>query len=128
MDNEEVKLLLSNAHGSLNAAEILLEQGFYRDAMSRAYYAMFYAASALLRAKGIITKSHRGVIAKFGLEFVTDGTIEAYYAKALGLAETLRERADYDVTFRPEVEEAEEVVADAHRFVERIEKVLEERP
>ncbi|ASJ08975.1 HEPN domain-containing protein [Thermococcus siculi] len=122
----EIELLLNNAHESLNAAEVLLESGFYRDAMSRAYYAMFYAASALLRAKGIITKSHRGVIAKFGLEFVNEGTIEAYYAKALSLAETLRERADYDATFRPTKDEAEELVEDAKRFVERIEKALEE--
>jgi uncharacterized protein (UPF0332 family) len=126
LGEREIELLLDNAHESLNAAEVLLENGFYRDAMSRAYYAMFYAASALLRAKGIITKSHRGVIAKFGLEFVNAGTIEAYYAKALSLAETLRERADYDATFRPTKDEAEELVEDAKRFVERIEKALEE--
>ena len=125
MDNE-IKLLLNNAHESLSAAELLLENGFYRDAMSRAYYAMFYAASALLRAKGITTKSHRGVIAKFGLEFVTEGTIEKYYARALSLAESLRERADYDATFQPGEEEARELIEDAKAFVERIEKALEE--
>ncbi|WP_297480702.1 HEPN domain-containing protein [Thermococcus sp.] len=124
--DDEVSLLLNNAHESLDAAELLLEKGFYRDALSRAYYAMFYAASALLRARGIITKSHRGVIAKFGLEFVTEGTIEKYYARALSLAESLRERADYDATFRPGKEEAEELVEDARAFVERIEKALEE--
>ncbi len=94
--------------------------------MSRAYYAMFYAASALLRSKGIVAKSHRGVIAKFGLEFVKKGVVEAYYAKALALAESLRERADYDSTFRPTPEEAEEIVKEARRFVERVEKALEE--
>ena len=123
---DEISLLLNNAHESLGAAELLLEGGFYRDAMSRAYYAMFYTASALLRAKGIVTKSHRGVIAKFGLEFVTEGTIERYYAKALSLAESLRERADYDATFQPGEEEARELVEDAKAFVERIEKALEE--
>jgi uncharacterized protein (UPF0332 family) len=124
--NDEVALLMEHAHESLRAAELLLENGLYRDSMSRAYYAMFYAASALLRAKGVVTKSHRGVIAKFGLEFVKSGVVEAYYAKALALAESLRERADYDSTFRPTFEEAEEIVEEARRFVERVENALEE--
>jgi len=122
----EVEILLNDAHESLEAARVLLENGFYRDAISRAYYAMFYAASALLRAKGVVTKSHRGVIAKFGLEFVNTGIVEKYYAKALSLAETSRERADYDPTYRPSEEEAESIVEDAERFIERIEKALEE--
>ncbi len=122
----EVEILLKDAHESLEAARVLLENGFYRDAISRAYYAMFYAASALLRAKGVVTKSHRGVIAKFGLEFVNTGIVEKYYAKALSLAETSRERADYDPTYRPSEEEAESIVEDAERFIERVEKALEE--
>ncbi|NJE48881.1 HEPN domain-containing protein [Thermococcus sp. 9N3] len=122
----EVEILLNDAHESLEAARVLLENGFYRDAISRAYYAMFYAASALLRAKGVVTKSHRGVIAKFGLEFVNTGIVEKYYAKALSLAETSRERADYDPTYRPSEEEAESIIEDAERFIERVEKALEE--
>ncbi|EEB74213.1 HEPN domain-containing protein [Thermococcus sp. AM4] len=122
----EVEILLNDAHESLEAARVLLENGFYRDAISRAYYAMFYAASALLRAKGVVTKSHRGVIAKFGLEFVNMGIVEKYYAKALSLAETSRERADYDPTYRPSEEEAESIIEDAERFIERVEKALEE--
>ncbi|WP_297535060.1 HEPN domain-containing protein [Thermococcus sp.] len=122
----EVEILLNDAHESLEAARVLLENGFYRDAISRAYYAMFYAASALLRAKGVVTKSHRGVIAKFGLEFVNKGIVEKYYAKALSLAETSRERADYDPTYRPSEEEAESIIEDVERFIERVEKALEE--
>jgi len=124
--SEEIRILLDDAHESLEAARVLLERGFYRDAISRAYYAMFYAASALLRAKGIVTKSHRGVIAKFGLEFVNTGVVERYYAKALSLAETSREKADYDPTYHPSQEEAESIVEDAERFIGRIEKALEE--
>jgi len=122
----EVEILLNDAHESLEAARVILENGFYRDAISRAYYAMFYAASALLRAKGVVTKSHRGVIAKFGLEFVNTGIVEKYYAKALSLAETSKERADYDPTYRPSEEEVESIIGDAELFIERVEKALEE--
>jgi uncharacterized protein (UPF0332 family) len=40
----EVQALFLKAHSSLEAAELLGQQGFYGYAASRAYYAMFYAA------------------------------------------------------------------------------------
>ena len=40
------------------AADLLLEEGFYEDAVSRAYYAVLHAAKAALLARNIITESH----------------------------------------------------------------------
>jgi len=42
---------IENAEEKLEAAEYLLEGGFYNDAVSRAYYSMFYSAKALLSLK-----------------------------------------------------------------------------
>jgi len=72
---------LQKAHEKLKAAEILLGNGFYEDAISRAYYAMFYAARALLSTKNIYPKIHRGTVQKFGLEFVSKGLIEGVLCK-----------------------------------------------
>jgi uncharacterized protein (UPF0332 family) len=44
----EVKALLHKAGESLQAAELLQREGYLDFAASRAYYAMFYAAQALL--------------------------------------------------------------------------------
>ena len=42
---------IDNAEEMLEAAEHLLQGGFYNDAASRAYYSMFFAARALLSLK-----------------------------------------------------------------------------
>jgi uncharacterized protein (UPF0332 family) len=43
-----IEALFTKARKSLAAAEVLIKDGYYDFAASRAYYAMFYVASALL--------------------------------------------------------------------------------
>ena len=48
------------AQEALQASRVLLEEGLYRDCISRAYYAMFDAAQALLNqtdTKQVLTKA-----------------------------------------------------------------------
>ena len=116
---------IENAEEKLEAAEYLLQGGFYNDAASRAYYSMFYAARALLSLKEIYPKAHKGVISKFGLEFVKKGFVEDVYGRALTHAKDRREVADYDIDKAISKEEAESIVEDADRFLERIKEAIE---
>ncbi len=59
----EIQALIEKAHASLEAAELLGQQGYYGFAASRAYYAMFYAAEALLLERNLSFSSHSAVIA-----------------------------------------------------------------
>jgi uncharacterized protein (UPF0332 family) len=60
----EAQQWLRRAHRSLKAAETLLEQDLYEDAISRAYYAMFYAVNALLIRDGLnVSGKHSAVVA-----------------------------------------------------------------
>jgi uncharacterized protein (UPF0332 family) len=43
-----IEALFTKARESLAAAQVLIKDGYYDFAASRAYYAMFYVASALL--------------------------------------------------------------------------------
>ena len=52
------------------AAQLLNDQGFHDFATSRAYYAMFYVAEALLLGEGLTFSKHSAVIAAFGKSFV----------------------------------------------------------
>jgi uncharacterized protein (UPF0332 family) len=108
----------------LQAAQSNLEQGFFGVAVTRAYYAMFYSASALLASKGMSRSKHSGVHSAFGEHFVKEGLIEAEYAKMLGQAFDSRLDSDYDIMFTAERVLAEEVLLDARRFVERAERYL----
>ncbi|MGQ9490571.1 MAG: HEPN domain-containing protein [Anaerolineae bacterium] len=65
----EVQALLQKAHASRKAAGLLAEQDYLDFAASRAYYAQFYTAEALLLSQGLAFSSHAAVIAAFGREF-----------------------------------------------------------
>jgi uncharacterized protein (UPF0332 family) len=67
---------MERAHEKLAVAKRLLAEDFYADAVSRAYYAMFYAARTLLAERDVYPKTHRGVILQFGLLFVKPGQFE----------------------------------------------------
>ncbi len=117
---------LERAEDKLRSANILFENDMFIDAISEAYYSMFHSAKALLTLENIYPKTHSGVVSQFGLKFVTEGLIEEFYAKSLVRAETKREKADYDVYYEPSEEEAESIIEDAEKFLERIKRAIEE--
>lgn len=123
---DEAELLIGEAESRLRAAKLLYENGEYADAISRAYYSMHYTARALLSTKSVFPKTHKGIIAQFGLEFVKEGIVEDHYVKAISTARESRERADYGIGYKFTEEEAESVIGDAERFLERIKEALED--
>jgi uncharacterized protein (UPF0332 family) len=66
----EISANLERADTNLQVASELLDKGYYDVSASRAYYAAFYAASALLLNEGIDTSKHSGVIALVHQHFV----------------------------------------------------------
>jgi len=123
---EESRLYLENARRDLHAAESNLQIGYYHITISRAYYAMFYAANALLSSKGIVRSKHSGVLSAFGEYFVKTGLIEPDYAQMLGFAFDSRIDSDYDLAFIAERTVGKEILENAGRFVERIERYFRE--
>ena len=122
----EIQLYLNRARQDLHATQINLEQALYEVAVSRAYYAMFYAATALLASQGISRSKHSGVRAAFGEYFVKTGLIETEYAKMLGQAFDHRLDSDYNVSFAADRALAENVLNNAQRFVDQAEQYLQQ--
>lgn len=54
--DELTELLLLKADEKLEIAKLLIDQGYYADSICKSYYAMFYAAKALLANKGLFPK------------------------------------------------------------------------
>ena len=125
-EEAEIEILIGKAKRRLDAAYHLLGEGFYEDAVSRAYYSMYFAAKALLLKRDITVKTHKGLLSKFGLEFVDEGVVEKYYGRALRIAEELREEADYSISREISKEEAEATVKDAEKFLVRIKEAIKE--
>ncbi len=92
----EQQALLNKAQRSLAAAQSLIEQGFYDFAVSRAYYAMFYVAEALLDREGLSFSSHAAVVSAFGQYLARPGKVPVEFHRHLIDAQAQRTRADYD--------------------------------
>jgi uncharacterized protein (UPF0332 family) len=120
---DEKQILMERAYKKLEVAKSLFKQGFYSDAVSRAYYAMFYAARALLSEKDIYPKTHRGVIAQFGLKFVKEGKFEKEIFDLFARAQEDREEADYGLLSEIEKEEAKKIIEGAEEFLKECEKM-----
>jgi len=122
----EVALYIEHARQMLEVAAHNLADGFYGSAVNRAYYAIFYAANALLRTQGIVRSKHSGVIAAFRQYFVKPGLIEAEYSRIYERVMDDRHIGDYDVETTIEPERARIDLEDAQRLVQRIERYLRE--
>ncbi|MBL7161970.1 MAG: HEPN domain-containing protein [Anaerolineales bacterium] len=126
LHSEEVRLYLESARRDLEAAQSNLESGYYHIVISRAYYAMFYAASALLASKGIHCSKHSGVHSAFGEYFVKTGLIESEYSKLIGRAFEDRIDSDYDMISVADKKTAQATLEHAVRFVARADQYFEE--
>lgn len=73
---EEVTKLIEKSEHALEVAEALMKDGYPSDAASKVYYAMFYAAQALLKSAGIDVVKHSAVESAIGYHFAKTGKIE----------------------------------------------------
>jgi uncharacterized protein (UPF0332 family) len=89
-------------------------------AVSRAYYAIFYAASAVLLTQGLTRHKHSAVLATFRQYFVKPGLIETRFSDTFGEAFELRQAIDYDMLITTEHEQAVAILANAREFVARM--------
>ena len=117
--------LLQKAARRIRSARVLVAEGDYDSAVSRAYYAMFYVAEALLLSKGLAYSKHSAVIAAFGREFAKEGVLPVELHAHLREASDARNVADYqadsDLT---EGQAAAMHISRAERFVAVGEEML----
>lgn len=122
---EETEGWLRRAHETLAAAQHLAHHSFRREAVSRAYYAMFYAARALLLARGIIVHKHSAVLAAFGKEFARKAVVDPRLHRAFIDAFKERNQADYLVSAEPQPQIVAERLRVAVEFVRQAEQILD---
>ena len=121
---EESQRWMAKARSSLTAAEKLREESLFAESISRSYYAMFYAAKALLLMDGIDVSKHSAVAAAFGREYVKTGRIGPRFHRMLLDGFEWRQKSDYDVYWLATRERAEKCCQDADSFVAQVEKSL----
>ena len=122
--NQEQQNLLSQAQNSLEAAKLLYTNGYSGFAASRAYYAMFYVAEALLINKGLSFSKHSAVCSAFGKYFVKTGIVSSKFHQYLIKGMEVRHAGDYGKAESVTPESAKEQIAHAEEFLKMGEKLL----
>lgn len=116
--------LLTKAKRSVSAARRLLDAGDADFAASRAYYAMFYAAEALLLIKQFTFKRHSAVISSLGEHFVVTGILPTEHHQNLIAAQYARNAGDYltDAPLTPK--SVQQHIENAGKFIHAVETIL----
>jgi uncharacterized protein (UPF0332 family) len=115
--NDEQQALLLKAQQSLEAAKLLLHNEYPDYATSRAYYTMFYIASAFLEGQGLSFSKHSAVIAAFGREFAKPQRIPSEFHRYLIEAQELRAVGDYGQLNAITTDQAAEQIDRAEQFL-----------
>ena len=130
MKPEETEVLISyrleQAQTALDDARYLLDgQRSPQGIINRSYYAMFYAAIALLQKIGKIPSKHAGVISLFDTEFVKKGIFPKELSRDFHRAFELRQVSDYRTTKPLQRDQAEQVWNKAVDLVQAVKDYLQ---
>ena len=120
----EVRGLVNKSKHAIKVAQDLLAQGYPSDSASKSYYAIFYAAQALLKTFKINVIKHSAVEAAIGYHFVKTGKIDQKHHRVLLDARKLREIADYDIQEEVIRPQAAVKIQEAKDFLKVIQKLI----
>ncbi len=126
-NKEIIKGYIEAAKVKLDSAEILLKHSKYDDTVSRAYYAVFHCAQALLLSIGVKAESHSGVRQLFGLHFIKNEEFSKKYGKYLKKLKDDRENGDYGIFSILEKDDAQKAIKEAEEFIAETVRYLKEK-
>ena len=120
----EIESLLKRSDRYLQSAKILIKEGDFESSVSRTYYAMFFAAQAMLLSKGLSYSSHKMTISGFGENFIKTNIFPREMGREFNRAFDKRQISDYYHTFIIDKKDADDLLKSGYEFVSTIRKYL----
>jgi uncharacterized protein (UPF0332 family) len=122
--NKTQQKFLEKARKSLEVAKQINQSGYHEFAVSRAYYSMFYLASAFLEGENLSYGKHSAIIAAFGQYFAKTEKVPHIYHRWLIEAEKMRKGADYNLDIDISQEDASTIISQAEEMLHFADKNL----
>lgn len=119
-----VEYRVEKSKESLREVEYLIDGGFYSSAVSRLYYACYYAVVALLVANKISTQSHAGIKTMLSYHFVRTNRLDKQLAKTFFELFDLRHSNDYDDFSLCDKETIEDLMPRAIKFINTVTELI----
>ncbi|MEK7756372.1 MAG: HEPN domain-containing protein [Planctomycetota bacterium] len=123
---ESTRRFLEKSDRAIASASRLLDDGDAEFAVGRAYYAMFYAAEALLDHQGLHFRKHAGVHSAMGEHLVKTGKLDVRFHRWLIAAFNKRIIGDYGVEEDISPDEVRTMVTWAKEFLLEARRIVSE--
>lgn len=124
---ENIREEIKRAKETMRAANLLFDNGFFNDAVSKLYYFLLYNVRALLLTKGLEPKSHEGVLRLFGLNFVKEGIFNPSDSHIFSKLMKYREEADYNPSYTFTKEDFIGLKKEAEQLADNIKNYLKKK-
>ena len=115
---------LQQSEESLTVAKTCISNEFYKDAINRSYYSVFYAIKAVLALGTVDFKRHKDVVAHFNKEYVATEKFPRELGRKIGSLKQIREESDYDDFYIASKEEAEDQIKTAELVLQSVKAYL----
>ncbi len=122
---EEIQRHLAQAVECIEDAQVLLDHDRLAAVVTRAYYAMFHAATAALLGEDARRSSHRGLLSVFGERLVKTNRIHREFFEHFREAFERRQQADYEPLTDIDRQSAQESLSRAIDFVDACRRLLD---
>ncbi len=118
---------IERSRDCLREAKLLLDNGEYRGAANRAYYAAFHALRAVLALDDFDSKKHSGIISKFRETYIKTGRFTPEMSDTISSLFRIRSASDYDDFYIASKADVEAQYQRAEKLVAEIERYLSEK-
>lgn len=111
---------IEKAQNALDDIKKIFPMEVWATIANRMYYAIYYAASALLIKDSHKVSSHKGVISLFNLYYVKTGILSKEDGRLFGNVFAFRQGSDYDDFIDASEEDVREYLPQVEQLVEKI--------
>lgn len=115
---------LEQAKEDMDNAHLLFDNGRYKAANNRSYYAIFHALKAVLALDSFDSKKHSGIISEFQKRYIKEGIFPKEVSKMIDSAFIIRNASDYDDMFIADKTQTEEQMNNAEYIIEKVEEYI----
>jgi uncharacterized protein (UPF0332 family) len=126
--SEVIAYWLEKSEEATASADAELDAGRCAFAVNRAYYACFYALSAVLLAEDRRYAKHSGVRAALHRQIIRTGRLDASWGRFYDRVFENRHRADYQELVVFEAEQVRELCEQTRGFVGEMRRLLKSAP
>lgn len=114
------KYKIDRAVEEVDNANLLFENNRLKAANNRAYYAIYYALTAVLCLEPIAFKKHKDTIAYFNKNYVHTEIFPRDIGREVAKAEKVRHASDYDEFYIASREEAQRQIDTAQKLIKLV--------